>query len=207
MIVPFFAEAPCPLCVRRLSPTHQTLCWRAIARPANYSLRGSVKSSYCPLGQPAAARAPDWRMIVLAQANLTAATAEHRHILCAHCAEWSPHCSLLKPQLVEAADRLAVLGADVLLAMVEADVPAGRICTVADIARDPHYRARNAVTSLTSARGLQVEMPAVFPLLSANPGSVRQRAPTLGEHTDAVLEAAGLRTEQLAQLRAQGVIA
>lgn len=96
---------------------------------------------------------------------------------------------------------------DVLRAMVEADVPAGRICTVEDIARDPHYRARNAITSLTSASGVQVEMPAVFPLLSANPGAVRQRAPTLGEHTDAVLEAAGLSSEQLAQLRAQGVIA
>ena len=58
-------------------------------------------------------------MIVLAQANLTAVTAEHQHVLCAHCAEWSPHCSLLKPQLVEAADRLAAQGVDVLLAMVE----------------------------------------------------------------------------------------
>ena len=47
----------------------------------------------------------------------------------------------------------------------------------------------------------------MFPCLSANPGAVRERAPTLGEHTDAVLEAAGLSAEQREALRARGVIA
>lgn len=96
---------------------------------------------------------------------------------------------------------------EVLAVMLAADVPAGRISTVADIARDPHYRARRAIASLTSAGGLQVDMPAVFPLLSDNPGAIRQRAPTLGEHTDAVLSAAGLDPQRLQQLRALGVIA
>ena len=96
---------------------------------------------------------------------------------------------------------------DVLAAMREADVPAGRIYSVADIAADPHYRARNAITTVASAAGVQVEMPAVFPYLSANPGTVRERAPTLGEHTDAVLTQAGLSDEQRDALRAKGVIA
>jgi len=91
--------------------------------------------------------------------------------------------------------------------MLEAHVPAGRIYNVADIARDPHYRARNAITQVESASGLNVEMPAVFPLLSENPGAVHDRAPTLGEHTDAVLESAGLTAEQRSALRAKGVIA
>ena len=96
---------------------------------------------------------------------------------------------------------------EVLAAMLEAHVPAGRIYNVADIARDPHYRARNAITQVESASGLNVEMPAVFPLLSENPGAVHDRAPTLGEHTDAVLESAGLTAEQRSALRAKGVIA
>jgi len=96
---------------------------------------------------------------------------------------------------------------DVLDAMREAGVPSGRIYTVADIARDPHYRARNAIAQIEGANGVHVEMPAVFPLLSANPGAIHDRAPTLGEHTDAVLAAAGLTDEQRAQLRARGVIA
>lgn len=95
---------------------------------------------------------------------------------------------------------------DVLAAMRQADVPAGRVYSVADIARDPHYRDRQAIVEMTSAAGVPVEMPAVFPLLSANPGAIARRAPTLGEHTDAVLEAAGLDAAQRAQLRARGVI-
>ncbi|MBO1114119.1 CaiB/BaiF CoA transferase family protein [Bordetella petrii] len=96
---------------------------------------------------------------------------------------------------------------DVLDAMREAGVPSGRIYNVADIARDPHYRARNAIAQIEGANGVRVEMPAVFPMLSANPGAIHDRAPTLGEHTDAVLAAAGLTDEQRAQLRARGVIA
>jgi len=96
---------------------------------------------------------------------------------------------------------------DVLAAMREAGVPADRVYSVADIARDPHYRARGAIAQLESAGGARVEMPAVFPLLSENPGAIARRAPTLGEHTDAVLADAGLGEERRAQLRAQGVIA
>lgn len=86
-------------------------------------------------------------------------------------------------------------------------VPSGRIYTVADMAQDPHYAARHAITTLTSASGASVAMPAVFPLLSATPGGVQTRAPTLGEHTDRVLAEAGLTQEQVEHLRAAGVIA
>ncbi|MVW78051.1 CaiB/BaiF CoA transferase family protein [Bordetella sp. 02P26C-1] len=96
---------------------------------------------------------------------------------------------------------------EVLAAMREADVPCGRIYNVADIARDPHYRARNAIAQVQAASGIRVEMPAVFPVLSDNPGEIHDRAPTLGEHTDAVLAEAGLTEEQRAILRARGVIA
>src|SRR5690606_20370118 len=60
-----------------------------------------------------------------------------------------------------------------------AGVPSGRIYTVKDIAEDSHYRARGAITKIKSAAGLEVEMPAVFPMLSNNPGAVRDRAPVL----------------------------
>jgi len=95
---------------------------------------------------------------------------------------------------------------DVLAAMREADVPAGRIYSIRDIAEDDHYRARGAIATVTSARGLDVEMPAVAPQLSATPGGIRQRAPLLGEHTDAVLREAGLDDETIARLRSTGVV-
>ena len=96
---------------------------------------------------------------------------------------------------------------EVLEAMREAGVPCGRIYTVADIAGDPHYRARAAIATVKAASGIEVEQPAIFPLLSENPGAIARRAPTLGEHTDAVLAAAGFDAAQRATLRELGVIA
>jgi len=89
----------------------------------------------------------------------------------------------------------------------QAGVPSGRIYSIKDIAGDPHYRARQAITSVTSARGVEVEMPAIFPVLSDNPGKIAARAPTLGEHTDAVLSDAGFDAATLADLRKRGVLA
>ncbi|AZG09075.1 CoA transferase [Pigmentiphaga sp. H8] len=95
----------------------------------------------------------------------------------------------------------------VLAALREADVPAGRIYNARDIAQDPHYRARDMIQAVTSAKGLKVEMPGIVPKLSTHPGAIRHRAPTLGEHTDAVLRGVGLDDEALRTLRGKGVIA
>lgn len=81
---------------------------------------------------------------------------------------------------------------DVLEALNAAQVPAGRIYTAKDIAEDPHYRARGMIETVTSAEGLTVEVPGIVPKLSATPGAIRQRAPTLGEHTAEVLAALGV---------------
>ncbi|MCY1545659.1 Succinyl-CoA--L-malate CoA-transferase beta subunit [compost metagenome] len=95
----------------------------------------------------------------------------------------------------------------VLAVLREAQVPSGRIYTVKDIAEDPHYRARGVIESVTSAGGLTVEVPGVVPKLSASPGGIHDRAPTLGEHTDAVLKQAGFDDAAIADLRARKVIA
>lgn len=89
----------------------------------------------------------------------------------------------------------------------DAQVPSGRIYTVKDIAEDPHYRARGVIESVTSAGGLTVEVPGVVPKLSASPGEIHDRAPTLGEHTDTVLKQAGFDDAAIADLRARKVIA
>lgn len=94
-----------------------------------------------------------------------------------------------------------------LEALKAAGVPSGRIYSIREIAEDPHYRERGAITRIQAASGIDVEMPAVFPILSDNPGGVDRRAPTLGEHTDSVLADAGFDTATLADLRARGVLA
>ena len=96
--------------------------------------------------------------------------------------------------------------AHVLAALHDAQVPAGRIYTAKDIAEDPHYRARGMIQSVATVDGLTLDVPGIVPKLSATPGAIRRRAPALGEDTDAVLREIGVSPEQLAALRARGVI-
>jgi formyl-CoA transferase len=95
---------------------------------------------------------------------------------------------------------------EVLAAMEEAEVPAGRIYSVADIAADPHYAAREMIVDTIAGDGEPLRQPGVAPKLSATPGSIRSPAPRLGEHTAEVLAELGYDEARIAALRAQGVI-
>jgi formyl-CoA transferase len=79
--------------------------------------------------------------------------------------------------------------AEVVAALQGAGVPVARIYTAADIAADAHYRARGMIERIVTADGLALDVPGVVPKLSRTPGRGGVRAPTLGEHTDAVLGA------------------
>jgi formyl-CoA transferase len=96
---------------------------------------------------------------------------------------------------------------EVLQALDAAKVPAGRIYTVADIAADPHYKARDMLVDITLADQSTLTIPGIVPKLSRTPGSHRRNAPALGQDTDQVLTGMGLTTEQIAQLRQQGIVA
>ncbi|MEI8302478.1 MAG: CaiB/BaiF CoA-transferase family protein [Burkholderiales bacterium] len=97
--------------------------------------------------------------------------------------------------------------AQVLEALDAAAVPAGRIYTVADIAADPHYRARGMIDSVTLPDGSRLAVPGVVPKLSRTPGGHRRNAPALGQDSDAVLREIGLTEDQIAALRARGIVA
>ena len=95
-----------------------------------------------------------------------------------------------------------------MLAVLDAaDVPAGRIYNVADIAADPHYRARGMIQQVQMADGSALEVPGVVPILSRTPGGHRRNAPTLGQDTDAVLQEIGLNPAQIQALRDKGIVA
>ena len=94
----------------------------------------------------------------------------------------------------------------VLDALGNARVPAGKVYTAKDIAEDPHYRARDMLLKQTTPDGYEVALPGIVTKLSATPGRVRSSAPHLGDDTDAVLAEAGLTPEQIALLRSKGVI-
>jgi formyl-CoA transferase len=86
-------------------------------------------------------------------------------------------------------------------------VPVGRIYTAKDIAEDDHYRARDMILETQAYDGLPVHQPGIVPKLSETPGQIRSRAPRIGEHTQQVLEEAGFTPHQIAELRAQSIIA
>lgn len=94
-----------------------------------------------------------------------------------------------------------------LQALTQAQVPSGRIYSAKDIAEDPHYRARGVIETVTTADGLPVEVPGIIPRMSGNPGQIHSRGPVLGEHTDKILAEAGLDAQEIALLKARGVVA
>jgi formyl-CoA transferase len=97
--------------------------------------------------------------------------------------------------------------AEVLDALSQARVPAGKVYTARDIAEDPHYRARDMILKQATRDGYEVEVPGIVPKLMGTPGGIRSAAPHLGEDTDAVLREVGLSAEQIAALRARGIVA
>jgi crotonobetainyl-CoA:carnitine CoA-transferase CaiB-like acyl-CoA transferase len=86
-------------------------------------------------------------------------------------------------------------------------IPVGAINTLAQVAEHPQVHARGALVELDHPRAGPVRMVGPAVRLSETPGAVRAPAPTLGQHTDAVLrELLGLAPAEIASLRDDGVI-
>lgn len=94
----------------------------------------------------------------------------------------------------------------IVQAMREAEVPATRIYSIADVAADAHFRARGMIEPHTLEDGTPVDLPAPAPRLSKTPGVTRWLGPALGAHTEAVLAELGMDATQVAALRQTGVI-
>jgi formyl-CoA transferase len=84
-------------------------------------------------------------------------------------------------------------------------VPVGRIYTIADIASDPHYKARENIQTIRMHDGSQLEVPGIIPKLSRTPGSIKTLAPDIGENTDEILKSIGLNESQIASLKERGI--
>lgn len=94
----------------------------------------------------------------------------------------------------------------VLSALETAEVPAGRIYSVADIVSDPHYQARDMLLTAELPGGVSVKMPGIVPKLSQTPGAVNWQGPTLGQHTDDILGGLGLTGADIQRLKTSGVV-
>jgi succinyl-CoA---D-citramalate CoA-transferase len=96
--------------------------------------------------------------------------------------------------------------AEVLEALNEARVPSGKIYSMADIAADAQYLARDMVRQVQLADGTPLRVPGIVPKLSETPGDIDWVGPALGEHTEAVLAEHGYGRAEIAELRARKAV-
>jgi len=95
---------------------------------------------------------------------------------------------------------------EALAVLERAEVPSGKIFSIADIASDLHYQARGMIERHKLGER-DLLLPGIVPKLSETPGGTRWIGPKLGEHTDEVLGVLGYGEEAIAALRQGGVIA
>ena len=96
---------------------------------------------------------------------------------------------------------------EALAALEAAKIPAGPLYSPQQALEDEHIRAAGLLRD-TDYPGLRRPVPlAPTPVdLSETPGRFRRHAPTLGEHTDAILAELGYDAGAIADLRDRGVI-
>jgi crotonobetainyl-CoA:carnitine CoA-transferase CaiB-like acyl-CoA transferase len=94
-----------------------------------------------------------------------------------------------------------------LAALEKSNIPAGPLYSPQQALEDAHIRTAGLLAD-TDYPGLPRPVPlSPTPVdLSETPGRFRHRAPTLGEHTDAILGELGYGADEIQALRAEGVI-
>jgi crotonobetainyl-CoA:carnitine CoA-transferase CaiB-like acyl-CoA transferase len=88
-----------------------------------------------------------------------------------------------------------------------ARIPCGPVYELDEVLNDPQVRARGLYQESTRHDDIEsgvLSPPAVR--MSETPGSIRRRAPTLGEHTDEVLVELGFSNNEIAGFRSERVV-
>lgn len=91
--------------------------------------------------------------------------------------------------------------------LADAEIPASRIYTAADIAADSQFRARGMVRTVDDPLLGEMLHPGIVPHVAESPGSIRRTGPALGQDTAAILsELAQCTPDDIRALKNEGVI-
>ncbi|MFN0091214.1 MAG: CaiB/BaiF CoA transferase family protein [Acidimicrobiales bacterium] len=96
--------------------------------------------------------------------------------------------------------------AEIVKIMDEADVPVSPVNTRLEMIEDAHVQHREIVVETVHPSAGRIRSARSAALFSKTPSSLRRHAPRHGEHTDEVLAELGRTPEEIAELRAAGVI-
>jgi crotonobetainyl-CoA:carnitine CoA-transferase CaiB-like acyl-CoA transferase len=96
--------------------------------------------------------------------------------------------------------------AEVLRRLEAADVPVGALFSAEDIAKDPHYAAREMLEEV-KVGGRPLRIPALVPKLTGTPGRTDWPGPSVGAHNREVLGGLlGLTDDEIARLQQEGIV-
>jgi crotonobetainyl-CoA:carnitine CoA-transferase CaiB-like acyl-CoA transferase len=97
--------------------------------------------------------------------------------------------------------------AEWLAVMEQAGIPAGPVLSIAEMHDHPHTRAREMVVEVEHAKAGTVNTLGLPIKFSRTPGGVRSGAPTLGQHTGAILAELGFDEVAVARLAEEKAVA
>lgn len=90
--------------------------------------------------------------------------------------------------------------------LLEAGVPVGPINRISEVMADPQVLHRDMIVDIEHPRAGRIRVTGVPMKLSETPGAVQIPPPVLGQHTDGVLGGLGVPADEIARLKAEGVI-
>jgi crotonobetainyl-CoA:carnitine CoA-transferase CaiB-like acyl-CoA transferase len=86
------------------------------------------------------------------------------------------------------------------------DVPFAPVNRIARLHEEPQVVANGLLVEVEHATAGRLRTPRPVARFERTPAELRRPAPLLGEHGDAILSEAGFAPEEVARLRAQGVL-